>query len=136
MLEAAVLLGPARSVDRTPVFPGLADALAWLDTERENLVRAVVAAGEHDLVAPCWEMADALFRFYDLRRYLTDWQQVSEVALHAAERAGLHEVEGRMQTASATCTPSRRGSTRHLRTWRRRWRSAGKCATPPARGAR
>jgi tetratricopeptide (TPR) repeat protein len=96
VLEAAILLGPARSVDRTPVFPGLADALAWLDTERENLVRAVVAAGEHDLVAPCWQMADALFRFYELRRYLTDWQQVNEVALHAAERAGLHEVRGRM----------------------------------------
>jgi tetratricopeptide (TPR) repeat protein len=96
MLEAAVLLGPARSVDRTPVFTGLAEALAWLDMERENLVRAVMAAGEHDLVAPCWQMADALFRFYDLRRYLTDWQQVNEVALHAAERAGLHEVEGRM----------------------------------------
>jgi len=96
VLEAAVLLGPARSVDRTPVFAGLADALAWLDLERENLVRAVVAAGEHDLVAPCWQMADALFRFYELRRYLTDWQQVNEVALQVAERAGLHEVEGRM----------------------------------------
>ena len=60
VLEAAVLLGPARSVDRTPVFAGLADALAWLD-----------------LVAPCWQLADALFRFYELRRYLTDWQQVN-----------------------------------------------------------
>src|SRR5829696_1960616 len=55
-----------------------------------------VAAGEHDLVVACWQMADALFRFYELRRYLTDWQQVNQVALHAAERAGLHEVEGRM----------------------------------------
>jgi hypothetical protein len=73
VLEAAVLLGPAHSVDRTPILPGLADALAWLDTERENLVRAVVAAGERDLVVPCWQMADALFRFYELRRYLTDW---------------------------------------------------------------
>jgi tetratricopeptide (TPR) repeat protein len=96
VLEAAVLLGPARSVDRTPVFAGLADALVWLDLERENLVRAVVAAGERDLVVACWQMADALFRFYELRRYLTDWQQVNQVALHAAERASLHEVEGRM----------------------------------------
>jgi tetratricopeptide (TPR) repeat protein len=96
VLEAAVLLGPAHSVDRTPIFPGLADALAWLDTERENLVRAVVAAGERDLVVPCWQMADALFRFYELRRYLTDWQQVNQVALHVAERASLRDVEGRM----------------------------------------
>jgi tetratricopeptide (TPR) repeat protein len=96
ILEAAVLLGPAHTVDRRAVFPRLADALAWLDTERENLVRAVAAAGDYDLVEPCWQMADALFRFYELRRYLTDWQQVNQIALHAAERAGLHEVEGRM----------------------------------------
>lgn len=96
ILEAAVLLGPAHSVDRRAVFPRLADALAWLDTERENLVRAVAAAGEDDLVVPCWQMADALFRFYELRRYLSDWQQVNQIALQAAERAGLREVEGRM----------------------------------------
>jgi hypothetical protein len=96
ILAAAVLLGPAHSMDATPVFPRLSDALVWLDAERENLVRAVVAAGEHDLIVPCWRMADALFRFYELRRYLTDWQQVNEVALRAAERAGLHDVEGRM----------------------------------------
>ena len=96
ILEAAVLLGPAHSVDRRVVFPRLADALAWLDAERENLVRAVAAAGEYDLVVPCWQMADALFRFYELRRYLSDWQQVNQIALHAAERAGLHEVEGRI----------------------------------------
>jgi hypothetical protein len=36
ILEAAVLLGPAHSVDERAVFPRLADALAWLDTERET----------------------------------------------------------------------------------------------------
>jgi tetratricopeptide (TPR) repeat protein len=96
ILEASILLGPAHSVDRRAVFPRLTDALAWLDGERENLVRAVAAAGEDDLVGPCWQMADALFRFYELRRYLTDWQQVNQIALQAAERAGLREVEGRM----------------------------------------
>jgi tetratricopeptide (TPR) repeat protein len=96
ILEAAVLLGPAHFVDRRAVFPRLADALTWLDMERENLVRAVAAASEYDLVVPCWQMADGLFRFYELRRYLTDWQQVNQIALHAAERAGLREVEGRM----------------------------------------
>ena len=106
ILEAAVLLGPAHSVDRRAVFPRLADALAWLDTERENLVRAVAAAGEYDLVEPCWQMADALFRFYELRRYLTDWQQVNQIALHAAERAGLREVEGRMHNGIGYVRPA------------------------------
>jgi hypothetical protein len=101
--QAAGLLGPAHSVDGRAVFPRLADALAWLDTERENLVRAVAAAGEADLVVACWQMADALFRFYELRRYLSDWQQVSQIALHAAERAGLREVEGRMHNGIGPC---------------------------------
>src|SRR4029453_8915073 len=45
ILEAAVLLGPAHSVDRRAVFPSLSGAPAWLDTERENPGRAVGAAG-------------------------------------------------------------------------------------------
>lgn len=97
ILEAAVLLGPARAVGHTPIFADLADALAWLEAERENLVRAVAIADEHELVEACWQMADALFRFYELRRYVGDWQQVNEVALRATQRAGLREVEGRMR---------------------------------------
>ena len=100
-------------------------------------MRAVVAAGEHDLVAPCWQMADALFRFYELRRYLTDWQQVNEVALQVAEHAGLHEEEGRMHNGIGYVYAQQvRFHEVLLSTWRRRWRYAGKWATPLVRGAR
>ncbi len=97
VLEAAALLGPAHSVGRARVFRDLAAALDWLEAERENLVRAVALADDHDLIAPCWQLADALFRFYELRRYLPDWQQVNETALRAARRAGDRAVEGRMR---------------------------------------
>jgi tetratricopeptide (TPR) repeat protein len=97
ILEAAVLLGPARSVGHTPIFANLADALAWLEAERENLVRVVAIAAAHELVEACWQMADALFRFYELHRYVSDWQQVNEIALRATQRAGLREIEGRMR---------------------------------------
>jgi tetratricopeptide (TPR) repeat protein len=97
VLEAAALLGPAHTAGRARVFSGLPAALEWLEAERENLVRAVSLADAHDLIAPCWQLADALFRFYDLRRYLPDWQQVNTIALGAARRAGDRAVEGRMR---------------------------------------
>jgi tetratricopeptide (TPR) repeat protein len=97
VLEAAALLGPAQTAGGARVFPDLSAALGWLESERENLVRVVALADTHDLIAPCWQLADALFRFYDLRRYLPDWQQVNRIALHAAGRAGDRAVEGRMR---------------------------------------
>jgi tetratricopeptide (TPR) repeat protein/transcriptional regulator with XRE-family HTH domain len=97
VLEAAALLGPAHTAGRARVFSDLPAALEWLEAERENLVRAVSLADAHDLIAPCWQLADALFRFYDLRRYLPDWQQVNRIALGAARRAGDRAVEGRMR---------------------------------------
>lgn len=63
VLEAAALLGPAHSASGARVFTDLPAALDWLETERENLVRAVALADAHDLIAPCWQLADALFRF-------------------------------------------------------------------------
>jgi tetratricopeptide (TPR) repeat protein len=79
------------------VFRDLSAALEWLEAERENLVRVVALADTHDLIEPCWQLADALFRFYDLRRNLPDWQQVNTIALGAARRAGDRAVEGRMR---------------------------------------
>jgi tetratricopeptide (TPR) repeat protein len=97
VLEAAALLGPAQTAGGARVFPDLSAALGWLESERENLVRVVALADAHDLIAPCWQLADALFRFYDLRRYLPDWQQINRIALRAAGRAGDRAVEGRMR---------------------------------------
>jgi tetratricopeptide (TPR) repeat protein len=97
VLEAAALLGPAHTAGQARVFPDLSAALEWLEAERENLVRVVALADAHHLIEPCWQLADALFRFYDLRRYLPDWQQVNTIALGAARRAGDRAVEGRMR---------------------------------------
>jgi tetratricopeptide (TPR) repeat protein/transcriptional regulator with XRE-family HTH domain len=97
VLDAAALLGPAQTAGGARAFPDLSAALDWLESERENLVRVVALADAHDLIAPCWQLADALFRFYDLRRYLPDWQHVNRIALRAARRGGDRAVEGRMR---------------------------------------
>lgn len=65
-------------------------ALAWLEAERANLVAAAKQAAEHPapvISAVAWQLSDALWRFFDLRKHWADRQSVSEAALRAAQRA-------------------------------------------------
>jgi DNA-binding SARP family transcriptional activator len=87
------LLGLPRSPSGTPVEPvPLADrteALNWLDTERPNLVAAVVAAAaDHRPAAAAWQLADALRGYFHLRVPLVDWLTVAAAGLTAAEAEG------------------------------------------------
>jgi tetratricopeptide (TPR) repeat protein len=98
--RAAHLLQPARLQDEddghdvgvngpgSQVFATRQDALSWLEVERPNLVAAVRQAATQTPPTVACELAEALHRFFDLRKHWTDWQAVHEVALHAAERAG------------------------------------------------
>jgi tetratricopeptide (TPR) repeat protein/DNA-binding winged helix-turn-helix (wHTH) protein len=66
-------------------------ALAWLESERANLVAVVRQAGDQDdpaVAAIAWRLADTLFRFFDLRKYWVDWLAVCEPAVRAARRSG------------------------------------------------
>jgi len=70
-------------------FAGPDQALAWLDTERGNLVAAARVAGAGaDPVA--WRLAHALRGYFWLRRHAGDWTVVAEAGLSAARAAG-HE---------------------------------------------
>ena len=74
-----------------PGSPALAtrqDALTWLEAERANLVAAVHQAATQTPPTVACELAQALHRFFDLRKHWADWQAVHEVALRAAELAG------------------------------------------------
>jgi DNA-binding SARP family transcriptional activator len=91
--RADLLLRPGQpTVDDTPVAPvalrDRAEALQWLESERANLVAAVgrAAAGPHHRVS--WQLANALFGFYDLRGSWDEWEQVSLLALRAARSGG------------------------------------------------
>ncbi|MGH8897100.1 MAG: tetratricopeptide repeat protein [Egibacteraceae bacterium] len=63
-------------------------ALAWLETERANLVAAAKQAAALTVAAIAWRLSDALWRFFDLRKHWADWQAVSEAALRAARHTG------------------------------------------------
>jgi len=96
-------------------FADVDDALAWLETERTNLVAAATQAartpaGTPDLPS---QLAQAMFGFCFLRGYRHDWIMVNEIALAHARATGdraaaahacrdlgvVHQVAGRYETA-------------------------------------
>jgi tetratricopeptide (TPR) repeat protein len=71
-----------------PRFDRPAQAMAWLDAERGNLVASVRHAAEHRLAPTAWLLADALRGYFWLRRHTLDWRQVAEAGLAAAIARG------------------------------------------------
>ena len=79
-------------------FAGREDALAWLDTEHENLVDAVGAAAvDHPATAVL--LAVALAEFLDWRRRFDEWIAVSRIAVAAARQLGDKHAECRALTS-------------------------------------
>lgn len=82
-------------------FAGHAEAMAWLDAERPNLIAAVNAAFEGGDMATASSLADMLRGFFSIRRLRSDWLAVSDVALRAAERSRdvLAQIAARLSTS-------------------------------------
>lgn len=82
-----VPLDPA-SADIAPLaFTTGDDALAWLDSERDNLFAAAPAAVENGQPDVAWKFAAALFAYFDRRRPWDDWFQANRTGLDAARAA-------------------------------------------------
>jgi tetratricopeptide (TPR) repeat protein len=61
-----------------------AEATAWLDAERPNLVAAVAHAAECGPRPLAWHLADTLRGYFYLRMYSVEWQAVARAGLAAA----------------------------------------------------
>ncbi len=68
-------------------FDRYADALAWMEAERANLVAAVGHAAEHGPEPLAWLLADTMRGYFLLRRHMVDWLAVARAGLAAATRA-------------------------------------------------
>jgi DNA-binding SARP family transcriptional activator len=79
---------PARDRCRPLTFPAAAAALDWLDSERENLVAAVIAAASAGPHAGAWQLPAYLHVYFERRGHFGDWITTHEVGLEAAHRAG------------------------------------------------
>ena len=67
----------ARRPAARPGFADHAQALAWLDAERPNLVAAVQHAARARARPAAWLLADALRGYFWLRMYTVDWLAVA-----------------------------------------------------------
>jgi DNA-binding SARP family transcriptional activator/Tfp pilus assembly protein PilF len=79
-----------------PLPPGFADhaaALTWLDTERPNLVTAILDAAEHGPRQFTWLLADALRGYFYLRMFTAEWLAVAHAGLTAARTDGERQAE-------------------------------------------
>lgn len=103
--QADRLLGPARR-DAAPPRDEASDgdfndrhgAVAWLEGERANLVAVVRQAAEQadpEVAEIAWQLGEALFRFFDLRKHWADWLAVCEPAVRAARRCENRLAEAR-----------------------------------------
>jgi DNA-binding SARP family transcriptional activator len=68
-------------------FANHAEASAWLDAERPNLVAAVVHA-KPEFAGAAWRLADALRGYLYQRMYIVDWASVADAGLTAADADG------------------------------------------------
>ncbi|WP_433271898.1 BTAD domain-containing putative transcriptional regulator [Actinosynnema sp. CS-041913] len=77
--------------DPQPLFENEAQASAWLDAERANLVAAVLHAADQpaadqpsEIAQHAWLLSDALRGYFWLRMATVDWLTVARAARHAA----------------------------------------------------
>ncbi|MCQ8191878.1 tetratricopeptide repeat protein [Streptomyces rugosispiralis] len=81
------LIRVARDRPVGDLFDGRDAALAWLESERANLVAAVVRAAETDRHRTAWRLADELRGRLYQRRHLPEWETTAQAGLRAARRA-------------------------------------------------
>lgn len=82
-------------------FADDAQALAWLDTRRDQLMGAMRSAadlGWHDLA---WQLADAAWPLFLRLRYYDLWIEAHEIGLTAARRSGDRAAERQMLNSGA-----------------------------------
>jgi DNA-binding SARP family transcriptional activator/tetratricopeptide (TPR) repeat protein len=97
----------------TDRFQTAAQARAWLDAERANLVAATVRAGGQF----AWHLADALMPYLQRGAYLREWEATASAGLKAAEEAGYRLGEAAMHRSLGSARQRRGGplvAVRHL----------------------
>jgi tetratricopeptide (TPR) repeat protein len=69
------------------------EAWRWLDSERPNLVAAVVAAAAAGTYRDAYLLADAMRSYFHLRTNMVDWLTVSRYGVASAQAAGDRSAE-------------------------------------------
>ena len=98
LLKPTGLRSPGGPHREAIAFADREEALGWLEAERPNLVAAAQQAAAHAPAPPAevaWQLSNALWRFFDLRKHWADWHATCQAALQAAQRVGNRDAAGR-----------------------------------------
>ncbi|MGW0521633.1 AfsR/SARP family transcriptional regulator [Crossiella sp. NPDC003009] len=79
-----------------PEFATGQEALAWLDTERPNLLAAVHHAAGHGPPETAWHLIDSLRLYFYAHRHTAEWLAAGHAALRAAQEHGEAEAAATM----------------------------------------
>ncbi|HTI23681.1 MAG TPA: tetratricopeptide repeat protein [Kutzneria sp.] len=88
-----------RAEERSWLFGGRGDAVAWLENERPNLIPVVSLTARCGLDELTGEIAAALHPFFELRNHPDEWITVAKFGLAAALRRGDRRAEAQNLTA-------------------------------------
>jgi tetratricopeptide (TPR) repeat protein/transcriptional regulator with XRE-family HTH domain len=78
------------------------EALAWCEAERASLVATIRTAAAQAMPTAAWQLPNALWSFYYIRKYWADWATVCRIGLHAAQGSGDLDGQARMLGGLAT----------------------------------
>ncbi len=82
-------------------FSSRAEALDWLDHERDNLVQSLRAADFHGWPDLVWQLAEAMFALFQRRHHYSDWVCTHELGVRAAQLCGEQTAEARLRNQLA-----------------------------------
>lgn len=89
-----LLLGGRPATGNSP-FTSSADAIEWVEAERQNLLPLLRGASDDEVV---WRVSELMTSFYYNRRYVLEWATVTQLGLHAARRCGHVDATARLMT--------------------------------------
>jgi DNA-binding SARP family transcriptional activator/tetratricopeptide (TPR) repeat protein len=80
-------LGPPGTVSEPVEFASVGTALAWCETERENLVAATQHAAVNRLPDVAWKLPFVLWSYFTVRKRWSDWIGTHHLGLTATRRS-------------------------------------------------
>ncbi|MEV6718052.1 tetratricopeptide repeat protein [Lentzea sp. NPDC051208] len=94
-------VGPRFKSADPDVFASRAEALDWLDHERDNLVQSLRAADDHGWPDLVWQLAEAMYALFQRRHHYSDWVFTHELGVRAAQSCGERNAEARLRNQLA-----------------------------------
>ncbi|MFD8104942.1 regulator [Streptomyces microflavus] len=83
------------------LFTGGADALEWLDAERDNLQAVIRVAADEGWHQEVWRLCESLWALYHSRKHLADCVESGLLGIEAAQHEARPDVEIRMRNQVA-----------------------------------